>query len=251
MPLRGIRLFRWRTLVKLIWVLSLLASTAIAAVNFGALRERMVEQIIDEVALTAHYIDKEALDPQVMEAMARVPRHQFVPKDERGHAYENRPVPIGYGQTISQPYIVALMTDMLRLKPGDRVLEVGTGSGYQAAILADLGVRVFTVEIIEELGKRARADLQRLGYSSVTARVADGYYGWPEEAPFDGIVVTAASSHVPPPLIKQLRPGGRMVIPVGGQFQVQQLMLVEKSADGKVKNRQVLPVRFVPLTGGH
>ncbi len=189
-----------------------------------------------------------AISPAVMAAMGRVPRHEFVPEDVRAQAYEDRPLPIGYGQTISQPYIVALMTDLLEPAAGDRVLEIGTGSGYQAAVLAELGLEGYTIEIIPELGAAAAARLQRLGYEAVLTRTGDGYYGWPEHAPFDGIVVTAAAEHVPPPLVEQLKPGGRMVIPVGPAFMVQQLVLVTKAADGAVRTRQLLPVRFVPLT---
>jgi len=220
-----------------------------SATNWQQLRQDMVEEIEGDVRETSAYIDKEALDERVMEAMGRVPRHEFVPAELRPHAYKNRPLPIGHGQTISQPYIVALMTDLLKPKPGHRVLELGTGSGYQAAILAELTDRVFSIEIISALGEEAAARLKRLGYRNVETRVGDGYYGWEEEAPFDAIVVTAASGQIPPPLISQLKPGGRMVIPVGGRFQVQQLMLVEKAMDGKLTVRQILPVRFVPLTG--
>ena len=175
-----------------------------------------------------------------------------MPEDLRGSAYDDRPLPIGFGQTISQPYIVALMTDLLRVEPGDIVLEVGTGSGYQAAVLAPLAARVFTIEIVPQLAAKLRRRSPRTGSGTTMSRVraGDGYYGWQEEAPFDGIVVTAAASHIPPPLIGQLRAGGRMVIPVGGPFFVQQLMLVEKREDGTVTSRQLLPVRFVPLTGG-
>ncbi len=192
-----------------------------------------------------------AISPAVIAAMARVERHEFVPETLRHRAYEDRPLPIGYGQTISQPYIVALMTDLLEPAPGDRLLEVGTGSGYQAAVLAELGLEVYTIEIVPELGEQAAARLERLGYGTAVTRVGDGYHGWPEGAPFDGIVVTAAADHVPPPLIAQLKPGGRMVIPVGPAFMVQQLVLVTKAKDGTLRTRQLLPVRFVPLTGRH
>jgi len=211
----------------------------------------MVAAIEADVAATRFYLDKQALDARVMQALATVPRHEFVPADERRHAYENRPLPIGHGQTISQPYIVAVMTDLLEPKPTDKVLEIGAGSGYQAAVLGALTAQVYTVEIIEPLGLAAGERLQRLGYANVHARVGDGYYGWPEAAPFDAIVVTAAAGHIPPPLIQQLKPGGRMVIPVGSTFMVQQLVLVEKDMDGRLTTRQILPVRFVPLTGGH
>jgi len=222
-----------------------------AADGYAELRREMLAEIEQETRATASYLDKAAFDPRVMQVIGRVPRHEFVPDYQKPHAYENRPLAIGHGQTISQPYIVALMTDLLKPDPGDQVLEIGTGSGYQAAILAGLTDRVYSLEIIEELGLQARERLARLGYANVSVRIADGYYGWPDEAPFDGIMVTAAASHIPAPLIEQLKPGGRMVIPVGGRFQVQQLMLIEKTADGKITNRQLLPVRFVPLTGGH
>ncbi|MGD2113190.1 MAG: protein-L-isoaspartate(D-aspartate) O-methyltransferase [Gammaproteobacteria bacterium] len=222
-----------------------------AADRMKEARLAMIDEIEDDVRLTSLSLEKESLDPRVMQAMGAVPRHRLVPDRLQDAAYENRPLPIGHGQTISQPYVVAVMTDLLNLEPGNRVLEVGTGSGYQAAILAELGAQVYTIEIIEPLGERARRDLEALGYANIEVRIGDGYYGWAAEAPFDAIVVTAAASHVPPPLIEQLKPGGRMVIPVGGRFMVQQLVLVEKDAGGEVTTRQILPVRFVPLTGSH
>jgi protein-L-isoaspartate(D-aspartate) O-methyltransferase len=179
--------------------------------------------------------------------MLAVPRHELVPSRSRDRAYENRPLPIGYGQTISQPYIVALMTDLLQPAADDVVLEVGTGSGYQAAVLAEIVGRVYSVEIVPELARRGAGDLARLGYRNVEVRNGDGYHGWEEHAPFDAIVVTAAASHIPPPLVQQLAPGGRMVIPVGSPFAVQQLTLVEKTPEGRVETRQLLPVSFVPL----
>ena len=185
----------------------------------------------------------------VLEAMRQVPRHLFVPSNLQRVAYSDRPLPIGYGQTISQPYIVALMTETLEMEPGAKVLEVGTGSGYQAAVLSELTSKVFTMEIIRALGEQARRRLQSLGYESVKVRIGDGYFGWPEEAPFDGIIVTAAAGHIPAPLIKQLRPGGRMVIPVGGIYQVQRLMVVTKDDQGTVQTQELLPVVFVPMTG--
>jgi protein-L-isoaspartate(D-aspartate) O-methyltransferase len=207
--------------------------------------------MVDEVVATqARYGDR-PFTPQTLAALGRTERHRFVPAEVRDAAYANRPLPIGHGQTISQPFIVALMTDLLQVGPGDRVLEVGSGSGYQAAVLAELDVTVFTLEIVEPLAIEAQARLASLGYDRVTVRHGDGYHGWPGEAPFDGIVVTAAASHIPPPLVDQLRPGGRMVIPVGSRFQTQHLMLVEKAADGTPSVRQLLPVRFVPLTGDH
>jgi protein-L-isoaspartate(D-aspartate) O-methyltransferase len=220
----------------------------LAADPFAAARTRMANEVARDVTFTARETGRTALDKRVMEALRTIPRHQFVPANLRNVAYENRPLPIGHGQTISQPYIVALMTDLLRLKPGDVVLEVGTGSGYQAAILSPLVKQVYTVEIIAPLAKQAAARLQSLGYRNVTTRHADGYNGWKEHAPFDAIIVTAAATHIPPPLIQQLKPGGRMIIPVGGPFATQSLMLVEKTAAGKVRTRSVLPVQFVPLT---
>jgi len=191
------------------------------------------------------------IDPRILDAMTDVPRHAFVPPAQRPYAYANRPLPIGRGQTISQPYIVALMTTLAQPRRGDTVLEIGTGSGYQAAVLAGLAGRVYSIEIIESLGAQASQRLRTLGYDNVTTRIGDGYYGWPEAGPFDAIVVTAAATSVPPPLIRQLKPGGRMVIPVGSSFFTQTLMLVRKDAEGRVHSRQVLPVRFVPLTGAH
>lgn len=188
-------------------------------------------------------------DTSVLEAMRQVPRHLFVPRSLKRQAYADHPLPIGHGQTISQPYIVALMTEALEMKPGAKVLEIGTGSGYQAAVLFEQTPSVFTMEIIGALGNKAQERLQKLGYSTVKVRVGDGYFGWPEEAPFDGIIVTCAAGHIPPPLIAQLREGGRMVIPVGGVYQVQRLMVVTKDNEGKVRTRELLPVRFVPMTG--
>jgi protein-L-isoaspartate(D-aspartate) O-methyltransferase len=214
-------------------------------------RSDLVAEVEADVRRTARYLGRSRLDDRVLEAIGRVPRHELVPDDQRRHAYENRPLPIGYGQTISQPYIVAIMTDLIEPEAGDVVLEVGTGSGYQAAVLAEVAGTVCSLEIIPQLAARARRDLDRLGYGSVRSRKGDGYYGWPECGPFDGIVVTAGASHVPPPLIEQLKPGGRLVIPVGSRFLTQQLLLVEKDDRGGVTTRQVLPVRFVPLTGGH
>lgn len=211
----------------------------------------MVKEIAVVAAAAGAQSGRHALDPRVMAVMGQVPRHEFVPDQQKLYAYENRPLPIGHGQTISQPYIVALMTDLMMVKPGDAVLEIGTGSGYQAAVLAGLARAVYTIEIIEPLGRQACDRLKRLAYRQVACKVGDGYYGWDEHAPYDAIIVTAAASHVPPPLIRQLKPGGRMVIPVGAQFLTQYLLLVEKSGDGSVSTRQILPVRFVPLVGKH
>lgn len=240
---------RW--VIAFIMLLCLLCSRMAVASSMSQLREAMVAEVMLEVHATRDYLQRSALDARVVDVLRKVPRHEFVPLESQGYAYENRPLPIGYGQTISQPYIVAIMTELLQLKPRDHVLEVGTGSGYQAAILAGLVEQVYTIEIIQGLGQRAGRVLERLGYRNVSVTIADGYYGWPEHAPFDAIVVTAAASHVPPPLIRQLKPGGRMVIPVGSRFFVQQLLVVEKAGDGRITTRQVLPVRFVPLTGGH
>lgn len=188
-------------------------------------------------------------DPATLEAMRRVPRHLFVPEDRRRHAYQDRPVPIGYGQTISQPSLVAYMTELLRPQSGMRVLEIGTGSGYQAAVLAEIVDEVFTIEIIGELAEWGEGNLRRAGYEQVRVKHADGYHGWEEHAPFDAIIVTAAADHIPPPLLDQLRDGGRMVIPVGSPFRTQTLMLVTREGDDIV-TRSLLPVRFVPLTRG-
>jgi protein-L-isoaspartate(D-aspartate) O-methyltransferase len=228
-------------------LLSLPASD-LAADPFAKLRAEMVEEISADVRDTAEYVGRKKLTDQVLRVMAETPRHEFVPQEMRPLAYKNRPLPIGYGQTISQPYIVALMTELLEPRPEHKVLEIGTGSGYQAAVLAALIKQVYTIEIIEELGQVAEKRFRELQLDTITSRIGDGYFGWPEEAPFDAIVVTAAADHIPPPLIKQLKPGGRMVIPVGGRFQVQQLVLVEKTSEDKMITHQILPVRFVPLT---
>lgn len=214
----------------------------------AAARARMVAEIAAMARETGGETGRPKFGDAVMAAMGKVPRHRFVPLTEEGFAYDNRPLPIGDGQTISQPYIVALMTDLLDLKASDRVLEVGTGSGYQAAVLAELAAKVYSIEIVEPLGKRAAKLLGELGYLNVEVRVGDGYGGWPAAAPFDAIIVTAAPAEVPQPLIDQLKPGGRMVIPVGGSFMAQELLLLRKEADGKTTTRRALPVRFVPLT---
>ncbi len=193
--------------------------------------------------------DRGVKDKYVLDAMRAVLRHQLVPAAYLSQAYNDHPVPIGYGQTISQPYIVALMTELADIKPGERALEIGTGSGYQAAVLAEITDSVYTIEIIKELGLTAADKLKKMGYKKVQVKVADGYYGWKEFAPFDAIIVTAAAEHIPPPLIEQLKEGGKMIIPVGHPFQVQNLMLVEKK-EGKIKTKNILPVRFVPFTRG-
>jgi len=206
--------------------------------DFAAERQRMVQQ-----QLMARGIN----DPRVLAAMAKVPREEFVPQDVRAESYTDGPLPIGHGQTISQPFIVAFMTEQLRPSAKDRVLEIGTGSGYQAAILTELVAEVYTIEIIETLAKNAEATLERLGYKNVHVKVGDGYKGWPEHAPFDAVIVTCAPDHVPQPLVDQLKEGGRMIIPVGG-FGDQELYLLEKK-NGQLEQRAVLPVRFVPMAG--
>ncbi len=214
-------------------------------------REQMLQDIDREVRITRREIGKDALDPRVMAAMKRVPRHEFVPNEVRDRAYENGPVPIGHGQTISQPYIVALMTDLLEPEPDDVILEVGTGSGYQAAVLAELVKKVYSIEFVPELAEAVQARLRRLGYTNVEVHQGDGYYGLPEHAPYDGILVTAATPYIPPPLVEQLKPGARLVIPVGEPYYHQDLVVVEKTAEGGIETRKVLAVAFVPLVGDH
>jgi len=211
----------------------------------------MVDEIVSMARSFGAGTGRGAIEPRVLNVLARIPRHEFVSAQLRANAYDNRPLPIGHGQTISQPYIVAVMTDLLRVGAGDTALEIGTGSGYQAAVLAELGARVSSIEIVEPLALEAGERLRRMGYANLATKVGDGYHGWPQQGPFDVIVVTAAASHVPPPLVRQLKSGGRMVIPVGAPFQTQQLLLVQMRTDGTVTTRQVMPVIFVPLTGGH
>ncbi len=217
----------------------------------GDERAALVALVADQIEDLAPQTGVPGLSAATRKALATVPRERFVPDQLRAQAYRNTPLPIGHGQTISQPLIVGLMTEMLGVGPEAVVLEVGTGSGYQAAILSPIVKHVYTMEIIAPLAEQATARLQNLGYANVTVRHGDGYHGWPEHAPFDAVIVTAAAGHVPPPLIEQLKPGGRMAIPVGGSFYTQQLLLIEKDPSGKVSTRQVLPVRFVPLTGDH
>jgi protein-L-isoaspartate(D-aspartate) O-methyltransferase len=195
------------------------------------------------------FLRDEIADERILDAMRRIPRHLFVPKHLVYNAYEDNPLPIGYGQTISQPYIVAYMTESLELKPTDKVLEIGTGSGYQAAVLSELTPHVYTVEIIKPLAEQAAERFTSLGYKTIQSKKDDGYYGWKEFAPFDAIIVTAAAGHIPQPLIEQLAPGGKMIIPVGGPYEVQNLIVVTKTKDGSLKTRTLIPVRFVPLTG--
>ena len=211
-------------------------------------RAEMVRTVTVHARTLPRVLGEEGIAPEVLAVMREVQRHLFIPERRRDLAYHDRPVSIDYGQTISQPFIVALMTHLLAPQPDDVVLEIGTGSGYQAAVLSPLVERVCTIEIIPGLGRRAEALLAELGLEDVRVKIADGYFGWPECGPFDGIIVTAAAGHVPPPLVEQLKPGGRMVIPVGGPFAVQHLTLVEKTATGELRTRQLLPVRFVPFT---
>jgi len=235
---------------RLIVLAPLLAAFTAPAPPAPAERERERAAMVTAVANlaeTADIAEARRLDRRVLQAMRRVPRHLFVPPELRHAAYRNSALPIAEGQTISQPYIVALMTHLLEVEPGQRVLEVGTGSGYQAAVLAELGAEVRSVEIVEPLARAAAARLRELGYANVTVRAGDGYAGWPEAAPFDRIIVTAGAPHIPQPLLDQLKPGGRMVIPVTrGRYE--ELMLVTKDASGRIRRRSIIPVRFVPLT---
>ena len=233
---------RWRSLYfpLVLFVLFLLPLSALSkedSEHFVRARQEMVR---------SQLVVRDIHDQATLRAMETVPRHRFVPESQRANAYRDGPLPIGYGQTISQPYMVAFMTEVIGPHPGQRVLEIGTGSGYQAAILAETGARVFTIEIIPQLAKRARSILEQQGYLHIHSKTGDGYYGWPEQAPFDAIVVTAAAEFIPPPLLKQLKDGGRMVIPVGSPFFTQTLMLVEKSG-AKITTRSLFPVRFVPF----
>jgi protein-L-isoaspartate(D-aspartate) O-methyltransferase len=236
---------------RLFFILCWLPPVMVAAEDYAAQRQAMIDLIEADVRRTSEHLQKESLNPGVLEAMNQVPRHRFVAKAKQAQAYENRPLPIGHGQTISQPYIVAIMTDLIDPQPGDRALEIGTGSGYQAAVLSRIVSQVDSMEIIEPLGEQARERLQQLGYENIEVKIGDGYFGWEAHAPFDIIIVTAAASHIPPPLVKQLKPGGRMIIPVGSRFMTQQLLLVNKDEQDELHIRQILPVRFVPLTGQH
>ena len=209
---------------------------------FASMREQMVKYQITRRGVANH---------EVLLAMNTVPRHRFVPRKLLEKAYDDTPLPIGFGQTISQPYIVAYMTEIVGVSRESTVLEIGTGSGYQAAVLSAVAKSVYTIEIIPQLAKTAAHRLEDLGYTNVTVRHADGYYGWEEHAPFDAIIVTAAAGHIPPLLLRQLKPGGRMVVPVGGPFMVQSLVLVEKDRTGRITTQNLMAVRFVPLTGSH
>jgi protein-L-isoaspartate(D-aspartate) O-methyltransferase len=218
--------------------------------DYAGQRARMVAEVEAMYAETRAETGLPAMSPAVRKALGKVERHRLVPPGEASRAYRNHPLPIGAGQTISQPYIVALSTDLLQPRPADVILEIGTGSGYQAAVFAEIVSRVFTIEIIESLGRTAAKRLEELGYGNIEVRIGDGYAGWPEKAPFDGIVVTAAAPRVPQALVDQLKLGGRMVIPLGGPGDIQYLKLLTKRADGGVEEKRVLPVRFVPLVPG-
>jgi protein-L-isoaspartate(D-aspartate) O-methyltransferase len=218
--------------------------------DFSAERTRLVAEVEALYEANRGATGMRGMSPPVRSAMSKVERHRFVDPGQAAAAYRNHPLPIGSGQTISQPYIVALSTDLIEPKPRDKVLEIGTGSGYQAAVLAEIVERVYTIEIIERLGRQAEERLRNLGYANVEVRIGDGYKGWPEKAPFDAIVVTAAAPSVPEALVAQLKPGGRMVIPVGPSGGIQELLLIVKTASGKIERRSVLPVRFVPMVPG-
>ena len=218
--------------------------------DFAAQRARMVSEVDAMYAETRGETGLPVMSAAVRSALGKVERHRLVPASQQSAAYRNHPLPIGNGQTISQPYIVALSTDLLNVKGSDVVLEVGTGSGYQAAVLAEIVTRVFSIELVEPLGKQAAERLKAMGYANVEVRIGDGYQGWPERGPFDAILVTAAAPKVPQALVDQLKPGGRMVIPVGAESGIQYLKLLVKRADGGVDEKRVLPVRFVPLVPG-
>ena len=228
-------------------VAGLTMNVACSQTDYESQRRALVAEIREEVALAADY-GAPPISEDTLSVIGKVPRHEFVPDTQKRMAYWNRPLPIGGGQTISQPYIVALMTDLAEIGKDEKVLEIGTGSGYQAAVLSEVAGHVYTIEIIDWLGERAALDLERLGYDNVTVRIGDGYAGWTEYAPFDAILVTAAPEEVPQPLVDQLAVGGRMVIPVGGEHEVQTLRLLTKEADGIVTVKNVIAVRFVPLT---
>ncbi|MPY73337.1 MAG: protein-L-isoaspartate(D-aspartate) O-methyltransferase [Alphaproteobacteria bacterium] len=219
--------------------------------KIAAARESLLAEIADEIRETSGYLGKDALDPRVIAAIRKVPREEFVPASARDLAYLNRPLSIGHGQTISQPYIVAVMTDLLSLTPDARVLEIGTGCGYQTAILAELAARVHTVEVVASLADAARERLGRLGYANIEFRTGDGRAGWPEDAPYGAIIVTAAARDYPEALVEQLAPGGRMAVPIGRAGFTQLLTLVEKDEDGRASKSGRLPVAFVPLVEGH
>jgi protein-L-isoaspartate(D-aspartate) O-methyltransferase len=221
-----------------------------AARPHEALRRRLLAEIADEVRKTREYLGTDTLDPRVMAALAAVPRHEFVPEGSKHLAYENSPLPIGHGQTISQPYIVAVMTHLLEPRPDDAILEIGTGCGYQTAVIAELVRKVYSIEYVPELAREASERLARLGYGNVELRAGDGWFGWPEAAPFDGIIVTAAAARIPTALAAQLKPGRRMIVPIGAPREEQELSIVEGGQSGPIAARAILPVAFVPFKGG-
>jgi protein-L-isoaspartate(D-aspartate) O-methyltransferase len=220
------------------------------AEDFAAQRARLIVEIDRMYAETSAETGLAAMAPRVRAAIGKVERHRLVPQDQVHLAYRNHPLPIGHSQTISQPYIVALSTDLLAPEPSHVLLEVGTGSGYQAAVLAEIARQVYTIELLEPLGRTAESRLAELGYKNIEVRIGDGYKGWPEKGPFDGIVVTAAAPKVPQALVDQLKPGGKLVIPIGERWEVQKLLLIVRNADGTLQQKNVLPVRFVPLVPG-
>lgn len=239
-------------MVRILRILLLIAaglglSSACGQMNYESERQVMVDELRDHSRLSEEY-GAPPISERILTVLGTVPRHEFVPEAQKRYAYQNRPLPIGAGQTISQPYIVALMTDLADVTKDDVALEIGTGSGYQAAVLSELAGHVYTIEIVEMLGRRAASTLERLGYNNVTAKVGDGYAGWPDQAPFDAILVTAAPEEVPEPLIQQLAVGGRMVIPVGAEDEVQILRVLKKEQEGIMRVSNVIAVRFVPLT---
>jgi len=240
---------RWRATFAAVLALSGMTASD-AQTDFAARRAHMVAEIDAMYAETRGETGLAAMSPAVRAALGKVERHRLVPPEVAREAYRNHPLPIGEGQTISQPYIVALSTDLIDPKPGQVVLEVGTGSGYQAAVLAEIVRQVYSIEIVPSLARTAQARLAELGYRNIEVRIGDGYAGWPDKGPFDGIVVTAAAPRVPPALVEQLKPGAKMVIPVGGQWGVQELAVITRRADGGFDRRDVLPVRFVPLVPG-
>lgn len=238
-----------RSILRTLGLVAALAGGGVQAQDgYARARAALLQEIEAMARDTGAETGRAVFSARVMGAIAKVPRHRFVPASYVAQAYANHPLPLGYGQTISQPYIVALMTELLDTKSGDSVLEIGTGSGYQAAVLAELVDRVYSIEIVEPVGSNAAALLRQLGYKNIETRIGDGYMGWPERAPFDAIIVTAAAPQVPPALVEQLRPGGRMVIPVGAEGGLQFLQVMVKRADGSIATRRSLPVRFVPLT---
>ena len=242
---------RARSLAMLIGALCISHGGLAASRDFTVARDKMVETIEMLAKAVPLSSGKQEIDASILAAMRQVPRHELVPEDVRNEAYQDRPLPIGHGQTISQPYIVALMTQLARPTKDHVVLEVGTGSGYQAAVLSPLVAKVFSIEIVGPLATRAAERLRALGFENVSVRHGDGYKGWPEHGPFDSIIVTAGASHIPTPLVDQLKPGGRMVIPVGDSLMAQSLLLIEKDEMGRAHTRPLLPVRFVPLTGNN